>query len=49
MGKDDGVFTNPLWEQVRSHPELYSGAFAYGEDRFNLAQGGEAREWKVSG
>ena len=39
MGKDDGVFTNPLWEQVRSHTELYSGAFAYGEDRFNLAAG----------
>jgi predicted permease len=53
MGKDGGdVFTNPVWEQLRGHPELYSGAFAYGQDRFNLAQAGEARrvegEW-VSG
>src|ERR1017187_2263505 len=53
MGKDgDDKFTNPIWEQVRGHPELYSGAFATGQDRFNLAQGGEARpvdgEW-VSG
>jgi putative ABC transport system permease protein len=53
MGKDGGDnFTNPIWEQVRGHPELFAGAFATGQDRFNLAQGGEARpvdgEW-VSG
>jgi putative ABC transport system permease protein len=52
MGKGDDVFTNPIWEQVRGHPEVFSGAFAYSQDRFNLAQGGEARrvegEW-VSG
>ncbi|HEX3926994.1 MAG TPA: ADOP family duplicated permease, partial [Gemmatimonadales bacterium] len=53
MGKDGGEnFTNPIWEELRGHPELFSGAFAYNQDDFNLAQGGEARsvtgEW-VSG
>ena len=44
MGTDGGeVFTNPLWEQIRDHGDLFSGAFAYGQDRFNLATGGEAR------
>jgi putative ABC transport system permease protein len=53
MGKDGGEnFTNPIWEELRDHPELYAGAFAYNQDRFDLAQGGEVRsidaEW-VSG
>jgi hypothetical protein len=36
------VFTNPLWEQLRSQPEVFSGAFAWGQAQFDLAQGGEA-------
>jgi predicted permease len=53
MGTAGGdAFTNPIWEQLRAHPELYSGALAYSEDQFNLATAGEARrvdgEW-VSG
>lgn len=53
MGKEGGdAFTNPIWEQLRAHPELYTGALAYSEDQFNLATAGEARhvdgEW-VSG
>ena len=53
MGENGGEhFTNPLWEEVRGHPELSAGAFAYSQGPFNLAQGGEARsvdgEW-VSG
>ncbi len=53
MGKDGGEnFSNPVWEQLRDHPELYAGAFAYNQSRFDLAQGGEVRsvdaEW-VSG
>lgn len=49
---DAGEFTNPLWEQIRSHGELFDGAFAYSPQSFNLAERGEARrvdgEW-VSG
>ncbi|HEY3932981.1 MAG TPA: ABC transporter permease [Gemmatimonadales bacterium] len=52
-GKKGGdYFTNPIWEELRGHPELYAGAFAYSQSRFDLAQGGEVRsvdaEW-VSG
>lgn len=42
MGKD-GSFTNPIWEQVRDRQDVFSGVFAYGGARFNLAAGGEAR------
>ena len=33
-------FTNPLWEQVRDHQDVFSSTFAWGENRFDLAQGG---------
>jgi predicted permease len=36
-------FTNPIWEQIRDRQDIFSGAFAYGGDSFNLAAGGEAR------
>ena len=36
-------FTNPIWEQLRDHQDVFSGIFAYGGGRFNLAAGGEAR------
>jgi predicted permease len=36
-------FTNPIWEQLRDKQEIFSGAFAWGETRFDLARGGEAR------
>jgi putative ABC transport system permease protein len=42
MGKG-ASFTNPIWEQVRDHQDAFSGIFAYGGSRFNLATGGEAR------
>ena len=38
----DGSWTNPIWEQIRERPELFDGAFAWSETRFNLASGGEA-------
>jgi len=38
-----GTFTNPIWEQVRDRQDVFSGIFAYGGGRFNLAAGGEAR------
>ncbi len=37
------VFTNPIWEQVRDHQQVFADAFAYGEQDFNLANGGVAR------
>jgi putative ABC transport system permease protein len=42
MGKNSS-FTNPIWEQLRDHQDVFSGIFAYGGGRFNLAAGGEAR------
>ncbi|MGJ5816499.1 ABC transporter permease [Paludibaculum fermentans] len=36
-------FSNPLWEQIRDHQQVFSTLFAYGRWRFNLASGGEAR------
>jgi putative ABC transport system permease protein len=42
MGKS-AYFTNPIWEQVRDRQDVFSGIFAYGGTRFNLAAGGEAR------
>jgi putative ABC transport system permease protein len=38
-----GTLTNPLWEQIRTREQAFSGMFAFGEDQFNLTQGGEAR------
>ncbi len=42
MGKSTS-FTNPIWEQIRDRQDVFSGIFAYGGTRFNLASGGEAR------
>jgi putative ABC transport system permease protein len=37
-------WTNPLWEEVRGRDrQLFDGAFAYSNQRFNLARGGEAQ------
>jgi putative ABC transport system permease protein len=36
-------FTYPQWEQIRDHQQAFSGIFAWGDTRFNLAAGGEAR------
>ena len=40
---DNGSFTNPIWEQVRDHQQAFSGALAFGTDRFDLSAGGESR------
>ncbi len=42
MGESSS-FTNPIWEQLRDRQDVFSGVFAYGSGRFNLAAGGEAR------
>ncbi len=41
MGDNSGVFTNPIWEQVRDRQDVFSGVFAYFAPTFNLAKGGE--------
>ena len=45
LGADDrqGIFTNPIWEQIRDRQDVFSGVFAYGNSSFNLASGGEVR------
>jgi putative ABC transport system permease protein len=39
-GEGSPSFTNPLWEQVRDHQDVFSDVFAWGGDRFDLSQGG---------
>jgi predicted permease len=36
-------FSNPVWEQIRNHRELFDGAIAYAVKRFNLSAEGETR------
>ena len=38
----NGVLTNPIWEQVRDRQQAFSGVAAYSEDGFDLADGGES-------
>jgi putative ABC transport system permease protein len=33
--------TNPIWEQVRDHQDVFSGVFAWSPETFDLAEGGE--------
>src|SRR5579862_45116 len=39
-GRSDPEFTNFLWEQIRDRQDIFSGAFAWSDDRFDLSQGG---------
>jgi len=41
--EENPVFTNPIWEQFRDRQDVFSGAFAYGDDGFDLSTGGESR------
>src|SRR5215471_7533309 len=36
--------TNPIWEKLKGHGEVFSGLFAWSPNTFNLAQVGEARD-----
>jgi putative ABC transport system permease protein len=38
----DATFTNPLWEELRSRQDFYSGIFSWSLTQFDLAQGGVA-------
>ena len=35
--------TNPLWEKIHDQQQAFAGAFVWGDDRFNLTNGGEKR------
>jgi putative ABC transport system permease protein len=35
--------TYAQWEQIREHQQAFSGVFAWGDQRFNLAAGGDVR------
>jgi predicted permease len=42
-GTKNPFFSNPIWEQLRSRQDVFSGIFAYAVRRFNLAPRGEVR------
>lgn len=43
LGEGGDNFTNPLWEALRDRQDVFSGAFATADERFDLAGGGESR------
>jgi predicted permease len=46
MGVSIGVnpqMTNPLWEELRDHQDVFSGVFAWGSDTFRLGNGPNGR------
>jgi putative ABC transport system permease protein len=43
FSSDYPTLTNAIWEQIRDRQQAFSGVFAWGQDDFNLAEGGEAR------
>ncbi len=42
----DPSFSNPVWQEIRDRQDIFSGAFASSDTRFDLAQGGEAHTIK---
>jgi predicted permease len=43
LGEGGDNFTNPLWEALRDRQDVFAGAFATADERFDLAGGGESR------
>ncbi|HEX7239934.1 MAG TPA: ABC transporter permease, partial [Longimicrobiaceae bacterium] len=43
LGEGGDNFTNPIWEALRDRQDVFSGAFATADERFDLAAGGESR------
>jgi putative ABC transport system permease protein len=39
---ENGSWTNPIWEHIRDHQNIFDGVFAWGTTRLNLSDGGEA-------
>ena len=51
-GDPNPIVTNPIWEQVRDHQDIFNGVLAWSSQNFDLSQGGEshlARGLYVSG
>ena len=45
MGQNaNTTVTNPIWEQVRDHQDVFSGVFAWSPRTFDLANGGEEND-----
>jgi putative ABC transport system permease protein len=40
----DNSLTNPLWEQIRAHQELFAGVFAWADETFNIAPTGQRQD-----
>ena len=40
---DNDTWTYPIWEQIDAHRDLFAGAAAWSQTRFNTASSGEAR------
>ncbi len=40
----DAVLTNPLWEKIREHQEVFSGMLAWADEPFNISESGELRQ-----
>ncbi len=40
---ENTVLTNPIWERIRDRQQAFSGALAYSETRFDLADGGQSQ------
>jgi predicted permease len=40
---DRDSYTNQMWEHLRDRADVFNGMFAWGNTRFNMASGGEAR------
>src|SRR5882672_9312968 len=40
--QNNGAWTYPIWREVQQQPQLFASAFAWGQERFDLASGGVA-------
>lgn len=40
----DAAMTNPLWEQIRTRQQAFSGVFAWASESFDMSRSGELRE-----
>jgi len=40
----DAAMTNPLWEQIRTRQQAFSGVFAWASESFDTSRSGELRE-----
>jgi putative ABC transport system permease protein len=43
LSSNYGVLPVPVWEALRDREDVFSGAFAWDQEDFNMAQGGQTR------